>query len=657
MNRMLKTTEREAVKVERSHNGRFKTSGSNKSARGFVTVDEQMPSPAWRSPASKVGALASSAARAIGETPDVDPSIAATKEFGSIVAPLGRGFGKLLGKGDDDKKDATWLKRIWQTLRGSSEDDSAFRKVELRRLAALDKRPNVEGKNAAGGVGGMFGGLMSKLPSLGGIGGLASGALSLGKGFMRRIPLLGALFAGGSALASIFGGDDADKTPEENRKSRFTGGGSGIGALIGGGLGALGGPVGIVIGGIIGDKVGELVGGWLSKFDWSKVGDQIIVTWNSGVAMFTSAWKSVTDTIKPIADVAKMILDGVAGWLKGKGIALFDGTAALANRANDAVKGATGIDVKAGAAKATEVVSSATAAGYDAAKSGVGAVINYGKDRAAKMASPILNTVGLGNLIASHEGDYGSYNRGMSGDAKGKKLDFSSMTIDDIMAQQAKPRGDSDRLFAVGKYQIIPSTMKGAVASMKLSGNENFTPELQERIFSEYLADKKRPEISGYISGKHDDVNKATLAASKEWASIEDPLTGKSYYDKVGNNKAATSAKAISDELISARLTYQNGISNGMDGKKAMAYALSAASISIPSVSAIPAMPSISGVNPVPSIPDLAPTSSVTQINTNKPPVIQVESAKRDVGQDLSDRRIAHIATAGLSGSGTFGYK
>ena len=55
------------------------------------------------------------------------------------------------------------------------------------------------------------------------------------------------------------------------------------------------------------------------------------------------------------------------------------------------------------------------------------------------------------------------------------------MTVAEIMAAQALPEGDSNRLFAVGKYQVIPSTMKGAAAAMGLTGKEQFTPELQER--------------------------------------------------------------------------------------------------------------------------------------------------------------------------------
>ncbi|MGY6154126.1 hypothetical protein [Paraburkholderia graminis] len=66
---------------------------------------------------------------------------------------------------------------------------------------------------------------------------------------------------------------DPNKTTEHNKQHRFTGAGSGIGALIGGGVGTLlGGPVGTLIGGMIGDKLGEIVGGWLATVDWGKVG-------------------------------------------------------------------------------------------------------------------------------------------------------------------------------------------------------------------------------------------------------------------------------------------------------------------------------------------------------------------------------------------------
>ncbi|MDQ7977142.1 hypothetical protein QYH69_07765 [Paraburkholderia sp. SARCC-3016] len=207
--------------------------------------------------------LASKAYDAVGSAPEIDPAITAVHEVQAAIAPVGRGLSRLFGTGGQD----AWYKRIWKELVGQRKDQSTYHKAEQKTLQQIDD------KTGGSSGGGLLGGLLGKIPGVGllgrvlgagasGIGSIASLAMRGGKGLFRRLPLLGALFAGGSAAASIAGfGDDPNASPEENREKRFTGAGSGIGALIGGGLGTLvGGPIGSVIGGMIGDKVGELVG-------------------------------------------------------------------------------------------------------------------------------------------------------------------------------------------------------------------------------------------------------------------------------------------------------------------------------------------------------------------------------------------------------------
>lgn len=50
-------------------------------------------------------------------------------------------------------------------------------------------------------------------------------------------------------------------------------------------------------------------------------------------------------------------------------------------------------------------------------------------------------------------------------------------------------------------------------------------------------------------------------AAAKEWASVADPDTGKSYYAGVGNNKASISVDQLASALQSARAS-QSGRGN-----------------------------------------------------------------------------------------------
>lgn len=177
--------------------------------------------------------------------------------------------------------------------------------------------------------------------------------------------------------------------------------------------------------------------------------------------------------------------------------------------------------------------------------------------------SPTPQQSGLGNLIASGEGGYGSFNRGKAGDAGGAEIDFSQMTVRELMQAQALPKGDPNRIFAFGKYQIIPETMAESVAALGISPDEKVTPELQERIFSGYLTQGKRPDIAGFIRGEHNDIRKAQLAGAQEWASIADYRTGSSFYGGVGNNKASISADQFGAALQQARRAYAESIAEG----------------------------------------------------------------------------------------------
>ena len=98
----------------------------------------------------------------------------------------------------------------------------------------------------------------------------------------------------------------------------------------------------------------------------------------------------------------------------------------------------------------------------------------------------------LTKLIGSHEsygGNYGAFNRGGSDQghtAHGSGIDpgLTNMTIAEIQRRQLAPGiPRSQHLHAVGKYQIIGSTLKGLVDRGLASPSERFTPAVQDRLF------------------------------------------------------------------------------------------------------------------------------------------------------------------------------
>ncbi|WP_445684551.1 XVIPCD domain-containing protein [Xanthomonas hortorum] len=140
------------------------------------------------------------------------------------------------------------------------------------------------------------------------------------------------------------------------------------------------------------------------------------------------------------------------------------------------------------------------------------------------------------------------------------------MTVSDVMDSQALPRGDEDRLFAVGRYQVIPSTMSAAVDKLGLDRSHAFTPEVQDQVFSDYLITHKKSDVRNYITGEPgSSLHDAQNALAQEWASIADPDTGKSYYDKPGgSNHASITSAETAQALNTMRQSYREAIESGV---------------------------------------------------------------------------------------------
>ncbi|MDC6130672.1 hypothetical protein PPH41_22635 [Burkholderia gladioli] len=159
------------------------------------------------------------------------------------------------------------------------------------------------------------------------------------------------------------------------------------------------------------------------------------------------------------------------------------------------------------------------------------------------LAERLANSA-LGRLIARGEGGYSSVNRGARGGYAAGTEDLANMTLAEVMAAQR-----SGKFNAAGRYQIVRDTLAEAARALNLKGDEKFDQKLQDRIFGDYLLTRKRRAIGDFLSGKSSDLHAALLATSREWASVANPDTGRSYYDGVGKNHASITAKELENAL------------------------------------------------------------------------------------------------------------
>jgi len=155
------------------------------------------------------------------------------------------------------------------------------------------------------------------------------------------------------------------------------------------------------------------------------------------------------------------------------------------------------------------------------------------------------------DLIAKGEASaagYDSANRGKAGDTPKGLPGLSKMTVGEVMALQGRKE-----LFAAGRYQIIPETLAGLVKSGVVKPGDIFSPVIQDKLAMELV--NRRLKAGG------SDPIKQQFELSREFASIENPYTGKSYHEGKGNNKAS-----ISTNQIQLALRGGGGVPSGGSG-------------------------------------------------------------------------------------------
>lgn len=149
--------------------------------------------------------------------------------------------------------------------------------------------------------------------------------------------------------------------------------------------------------------------------------------------------------------------------------------------------------------------------------------------------------------------DYSAYNDTYPKLISRYNTDLITKSIEEVMQRQ-----EDGEYFAVGRFQLIPSTLERAVKVLNLNVKELFDKRMQDHIFNEYLIAIKRKDILNFLIGQGS-VETAIYAWAKEFASagvragmkISKGRTakgGESYYAGDGFNKAHLSP----DEMVEA---------------------------------------------------------------------------------------------------------
>ena len=150
------------------------------------------------------------------------------------------------------------------------------------------------------------------------------------------------------------------------------------------------------------------------------------------------------------------------------------------------------------------------------------------------------------DLVAGPE-SLGNYNA-LYRDADQSALNLSALTLNEVQALQQRlvaERGGSP----VGRYQIIDDTLDDLMARLDLSGQERFTPELQDRMAMTLARDAG---LEAWQAGR---LPNETFAhnLSRIWAGLPADASNRSYHEGVAGNRARADWSQITAGLESAR--------------------------------------------------------------------------------------------------------
>ena len=381
---------------------------------------------------------------------------------------------------------------------------------------------------------------------------LSRAANSLGRGASNlggrltlggKLPIIGPIIMGYDAYMADA---DGDGLPDKKLdKALFVAGGSALGGLLAAGIPVVGPILGSLAGGYVGDLMYEMILGKGFAAAGTRFKNDVVNVLKGSLAF----GKHLTDSVgRFFSYLPKMKIAGFETAIPSPEI--FTGSFDLMGALKAALFPGTFTFPEGGV---TEEIIGRKIRGRSGAK------------RAKEAKQEIItSSKGVFEVIASGEGGYNSVNRGTAGDTPGGAQsifgkNLTDMTVGEIInAQQAK------KVFAVGKYQIIDTTMLDFVNNSSVDRDDLFNASTQEK-FTDYVINVKRPAVGKYLRGETNDPTEAGQALAREFASVglqyaENGMPrGSSRYADRGGNRASITPEEIIAALEKDRKAYSKG--------------------------------------------------------------------------------------------------
>ena len=593
--------------------------------------------------ANVAGKTSAVAVDAVSGFHDVDPTI---KAFHEVAEPLKRGYDIFTG-GSGESKETRWLHKLFDKSVAFFKQQRTFNKAQKKIEEQIESNTENAGGSGGGGssfLGGAISSLLGKfLPWIaGGIGALGAGGAmeamgkirkmglnglgKLGKGakgLFKRIPLLGALLGSLGAASDVYGAETDDKLSRRQKnqaEGKAVGGAGGtIGGMMGGAaLGSFFGPVGAVVGGILGsflgDQAGQIIGekvvGWIDDLSKADIPGKIISAWESVTGIIKTGWEKLEKGWGEFVEKAK------AGW---------DAFTGLFNTAYTALK-------------ALPVIGPAVQAAEDAAKK----LAESAKELAAKAIETGKQAVEATVDAAKKGVEWAEKNTTVGKAAYAAAKAIGKSRVFEMLTGESETREGGTRSWRnnnPGNLEYNENTKKmGAIGT-----------DGRFAIFPDYETGRNAKE--GLIFGGKNYRNLNLTEAIERYAPPSENNTAayqKAVLDAVGNlNKKMSEYSPAERSAILDAMQKVEGYKPGVITANSLYKEFNRFASDKPVVTAsfqAPAVPKMPAPPPIAEAPQIVmPLGSDA-----KQPPINVVMPQMDVGQDVSDRGIAHIATGGI---------
>lgn len=150
--------------------------------------------------------------------------------------------------------------------------------------------------------------------------------------------------------------------------------------------------------------------------------------------------------------------------------------------------------------------------------------------------APLIQLIGTAESNNNYNAHFGN--------ASNSQIDFTNMTIDEVMKWQTDFVAGGSPSSAVGRYQILSTTLKSLVKELDIDTKQKFDPRMQDKLAIALF------ERRGSIDYVNKQLSKEAFAANlaKEWAALPKVVGSNptsSYYDGDGLNKSRTTIDEV----------------------------------------------------------------------------------------------------------------